>query len=84
MTFREFTVYYEQQIERMKDEMKVHERFAGRICSMIANVNRDPKKRRKPYSEEDFIAGKKKGLSAEQFATMLKTITLCHGGEING
>lgn len=84
MTFREFQVYYEQQIQRMKDEMKIHERFTGRICSIIANVNRDSKKQRKPFNEEDFMSGRKKGLTPDQFATMLKTITLCAGGEING
>lgn len=84
MTFREFNVYYEQQIKRMKDIAKIDERFAGRICSVIANANRDTKKRKKPYSEEDFLSGRKKGLTPDQFATMLKTITLCSGGEING
>ena len=85
MTFREFEVYYRQQIQRMTDEAKLHERFAARICSIVANANRDAKKRRKPYSEDDFISGKeKKKMTAEQFATVLKTITLANGGVING
>lgn len=84
MTFREFNVYYEQQIQRLQDQAKLQERFAGRICSIIANANRDTKKRRKPYGEEDFMSGRKKGLSADQFATMLKAMTLACGGEING
>jgi hypothetical protein len=28
---------------------------AGMVASVIANVNRDPKKRNKPYEAEDFI-----------------------------
>lgn len=28
---------------------------AGMVASTIANVNRDPKKRRKPYEPKDFI-----------------------------
>lgn len=84
MTFHEFVVYYEQQTNRFADEMKLHERFAGRICALIANASRDTKKRRKPYGEEDFIAGQKKKMSPEQFATMLKIITACNGGEENG
>lgn len=84
MTFREFIIYYEQQMQRLKDEAKIQERFTGRICSIIANANRDTKKRRKPYVEEDFMSGRKKGLTPEQFATMLKATTLACGGEING
>lgn len=84
MTFREFNVYYEQQIQKLKDQAKIQERFAGRICSIIANAHRDSKKRSKPYSEEDFMSGKKKGLTPEQMATVLKTITLANGGEVIG
>lgn len=85
MTFREFLVYYEQQNERMKDEAKLQERFTARICSLLANIHRDSKKRMKPFKEEDFMSGqKKKGLSTEQFATVLRTITIANGGEIVG
>jgi len=85
MTWHEFTCYYEQQMNRMKDEKRLHERFSARICSIIANANRNTKRRRKPFSEEEFMAGyEKKKLNPEQFATVLKVITMCNGGEVNG
>lgn len=85
MTLSEFNTYYDQQLKMKQDEMKIHERFAGRICAMIANANRDTKKRRKPYSEEEFMSGyEKKKLTPDQFASMLRVITGCCGGEING
>ena len=85
MTLSEFNIYYDQQLKMKHDEMKIHERFAGRICAMIANANRDTKKRKKPYSEEEFMADyEKKKLTPDQFASMLRVITGCCGGEING
>ena len=84
MTFREFKIYFEQQIKAKQDEKKVDERFAARICSIIANVNRDSKKKPTPYKEDDFIAKERKPMSREQLKTMLKAITIAHGGEIRG
>ena len=85
MTLREFTTYFEQQINAKKDEFKVHERFSARICAMVANVNRDTKKRRKPYSEDDFISGAKGSngtMTPEQMAEVLKGVTIALGGEV--
>jgi hypothetical protein len=84
MTFREFQVYFEQQMKHKQDELKVHERFAARICSMIANANRDSKKKPSPFKEDDFIAKERKPMTREQLKVMLKAITIAHGGEIRG
>lgn len=46
---------------------------AGIIASTIANVNRDPKKRRKPYGVQDFMAfieHKKENVAAKVRAAM--------------
>lgn len=40
----------EWQLEQERQDRRV-----GRICAVIANVNRDPKRRTKAYSEEDFM-----------------------------
>ena len=83
MTLREFMVYYEQQMKHKRDELKIHERFSARICAMLANINRDTKKRSRPYKEDEFMSGyKKKPLTPEQFAEMLKAVTVAHGGEV--
>lgn len=84
MTFREFQIYYEQQMKSKQDELKVHERFAARISSIIANANRDSKKKPTPYKEDDFIARERKPMTSEQLKVMLKAITIAHGGEIIG
>lgn len=39
---------------------------AGLIASTIANVNRDPKKRRKPYEPEDFMPHRGRRPAEEQ------------------
>ena len=39
---------------------------AGLIASTIANVNRDPKKRRKPYEPEDFMPRRDRRPAEEQ------------------
>ena len=41
------------QIEGGWGEWKQDYRF-GHLCSVQANINRDPKKRTQPYSSEDF------------------------------
>lgn len=42
-------------VDRYYDEQQMWDRRFGRFCALLANINRDPKKRSKPYSEEDFI-----------------------------
>ncbi len=49
---------------------------AGMVASTIANVNRDPKKRRKPYEPKDFIPHRlalpAKEQSAEEQARVMR------------
>jgi hypothetical protein len=52
------------------------------ICAVIANVNRDPKKHKKPYTAQDFMPQKERKLSGEQIMKQAKTITMMLGGDI--
>jgi hypothetical protein len=48
---------------------------AGQICSIVANVNRDPKKRPDPYKPQDFMPKKKtKRMTAKQIKTVIKGV----------
>ncbi len=42
-------------VDRYVEREERADRRFGRICAMIANVNRDPKKQAKGFTEEDFI-----------------------------
>lgn len=86
MNLREFEVFYEQQIQAKKDDYKILEWYIARVCSVIANVNRDVKKQRKAFTEKDFISkgSYSKKQTVEQQEIMLKALTLAMGGEING
>jgi hypothetical protein len=55
----------------------------GLICSVIANVNRDPKKKSKAYQPQDFMPrGKKypKKQTPEEFLTNLRLMNAAYGG----
>jgi len=56
---------------------------AALICSVIANVNRDPKKRSKPYQPKDFMPGQKqtKKQSAQQMFETVKALNKLYGGK---
>lgn len=55
---------------------------AAMICSIIAEVNRNRKKRRKPFTPMDFMPKKKKGkMTGEQMLEQVKTMNAVLGGE---
>jgi hypothetical protein len=83
MTLREVNIYFDAFSKRIENEDYKNDLRTARICCVIANAKRDIKKRRKPFSEIDFMPKKKKEkMNNNQFVTMLKAITLVHGGDI--
>jgi len=55
---------------------------AALICSVIAEVNRNRKKRKKPYTPKDFMPKeKRRRMTGEQMAEQLKLINIALGGE---
>jgi hypothetical protein len=53
---------------------------AALICSVLAEINRDKKKRPKPFTPQDFMPKKK--LTKEQMMNNAKALTMMLGGEI--
>ena len=51
--FKEWEEYY--SVEPWGDDQ--HEARNGMLCSLIANVNRDTKKKRDPFMPRDFMRG---------------------------
>jgi len=59
---------------------------AALICTILANIHRDPKKKVKPFEPEDFfpsLASKKpqKELTEEEMMTRLKLMNAAFGGK---
>lgn len=55
---------------------------AAMVVAAIYNVNRDPKKRKKPYTPEEIL-GKGKQETSDMLS-MAKRLTEAHDGEISG
>jgi hypothetical protein len=55
---------------------------AGMIASTIANANRDPKKRKKPFAPQDFIpkhTSPPRAATPQELAEKLRAIKRAHG-----
>jgi hypothetical protein len=79
----EWMVYYE--LEPFGEERG--DLRAGIVASTVANVNRDPKKQKKPYSPQDFLpkfdqggAGGKAALSPEALRRKWEMVVAAFGG----
>lgn len=57
------------------------------VCAVIANVNRDPQKRKKPYTEDDFVppegqsSSRSQKQTPEQMLAMAKQANALMGGK---
>jgi hypothetical protein len=83
MTIKEFNIYCTEKIQQNKRENERADRRAALICCVIANLKRDPKRKRTAYKVDDFMPKEKKKMSANQLATMLEAFTLACGGEVS-
>lgn len=88
MTLNEIYEVYEHRMKRIEYDNKADDMRTARICSLIANIYRDSKKRRKPFTEDDFMPKKeekkkeKKEQSIDQMASILMLITKANGGQV--
>jgi len=74
---------YEALVKRYALDIERQDYHAGLICSVLANIYRDPKKRRKPYTAQDFMPRKEKPKQEpEEIMRKMKAITISLGGEI--
>ena len=55
MTPVEINLEIEIYMERLKQDLYDDDYRTGMICATVANVNRDPKKKREPWKPEDFM-----------------------------
>lgn len=75
-------------LDAVADRVRQRDRDAWRrsamVCAVIANANRDPKKRKKPYTEADFIGrdrgGKPKKQSPDDMLKMAQMANQAFGG----
>lgn len=68
---------------RHKEKQRAELFNSALICSVIANVNRG---KGKAYSPADFMPKEKKKpkkMSVDELVSVLKSITLANGGEVN-
>ena len=69
--------------ERYATERESLDYRAALICSVIAEVNRDRKKRSKPYTPNDFMPKRRRGSSTgEQMMNQVKAMNIALGGEV--
>jgi len=64
-------------------EQKALNYRAALVCSILAEANRNRKKRKKPYTPSDFMPKKKKAkLTGEQMMEQIKAVNIALGGEV--
>jgi len=85
---KEFSAMAEEYSKTI-DELMMLEELAdwrmGMICAIIANANRNPKKKSTPFQPTDFMPKKpqpKKEMTAQEMLEVLKTTTTMLGGEV--
>lgn len=73
---------YSALAERYKGDQKKLDYRAAMICSILAEIYRDRKKRPRAFTPDDFMPREKRGpMNAEQISHAVKDITLTLGGE---
>lgn len=72
MTHREFMA----AIKGYREGQKLDNLRTARICAVIANVNRNPKKKRSPFTESDFMPVEKKKKKKQSPEDMLNTFKM--------
>ena len=86
MTIAEIIKCYKYRMKKIEDEHEFNNRRTARICMILANINRDKKKKITPFKEDDFIPKKKlknkKPMSVNEMALVLQTITLAYNGNV--
>ena len=63
-------------MRRYIEEQKKLDSRAALICAMLANINRNPKKRSKAFTVEDFMPKYEKERKVKSAEEMLETVKL--------
>ena len=72
---------FEKQANAFSKLEKKRDSRAALICSVLAEVNRDRKKRKKPYKVEDFMPKERKQQTWEQQLKFVEILNKALGGE---
>lgn len=82
----DFFDFAEQQGKRIENENKQNDMRLANILCMLAEINRDKKKKPTPYKASDFMpkykTEKKKSMDFNVMAKMLEGFTIAHGGDV--
>ena len=82
----DFFDYAEQQVKRLENDNEANNMRMANILCMLANINRDKKKKPTPYKPKDFMPKNKledkKPMDFNVMAKMLEGFTIAHGGEV--
>lgn len=85
MTLHEIESVYKARMDKLEMEIELKNRTTARICSIIANCNRDKKKQPRAFTENDFMPKKKKSKNKKQsvndMKTVLKMLTIMNSGK---
>ncbi|AQU06109.1 hypothetical protein B1772_04745 [Dehalococcoides mccartyi] len=75
---------YAALLKHHRINMEWQDYRAGLICSVLANINRDPKKHTKPYTPADFMPQKNPTkMTPEQMLAQIKLLnTVYNGNEV--
>jgi hypothetical protein len=82
MTLKELEIAKNTFKEKEKNKNYAENQRTAMICCIIANANRDPKKKSTPFKINDFMPQEKKKMTAEQIEKFLKMLTLAMGGDV--
>jgi len=92
LTPGQFDLLAKRHIEAEKVKMSLEEvkikrsdQQAALICCVLANINRDKKKKSKPFVVDDFmpkVAGKKKKQTPQQQFEIVKMLNAAFGGKV--
>ena len=92
MTPGQFDLLVKRHIEREKSKMQLEEvkikrsdQQAALICCVLANVNRDKRKKSKPFTVDDFmpkVIGKKEKQTPQQQFEIVKMLNVAFGGVV--
>lgn len=79
MTPSEILKFHNAFVKRFELENELANRRTARICCLLANINRDKKHKKKPFTEDDFmpkVEKPKKRQTVKQMETVLKMLTI--------
>jgi len=83
-----FYDFAEQQAKRLENDEQANNMRVANVLCMLANINRDKKKKPQPYKVNDFMpkskTENKESMDINIMAKMLEGFTKAHGGDVIG